>query len=361
MKQFLNARIDQVRQKLNALEADALLVFFEKNIRYLSNYSGEAAVAIISNDQNVLITDYRFIEQANKECLGFNTVCRDRKKVSLGEEINKQLKSLQVQTLAFESEHISVNQWQTIENALAVNTRATTNLVEELRQVKDEFEVNSMKLAATIADNALAQLLPLFKSGVTEKDMALELEYQMLKAGSEGVSFPTIMLFGARSSLPHGIPGQTQLTSGDIILIDFGAVVNGYRSDMTRSYLFQSDDEKQKRIYQAVALAQQSAIETLKAGIGIDAVNQSSQKVLQQSGYGEFSGEGLGHGVGLVLHERPFIGMDPDTPLSKGQVVTIEPGIYIPDWGGIRLEDDFLITENGYEQLTHAPKPMELG
>ncbi|MCO7227367.1 Xaa-Pro peptidase family protein [Pleionea sp. CnH1-48] len=356
-----HTRQQALREHLKQNQLDAILVFSLENLRYLTGYSGEAAYGLISQSESFLITDYRFMEQAERECNNTQIICRDRKKQSLGEAIAQLCSQEKISALAFESAHITVQMWQSISDALSnVKISELNGLVETARMRKDAHEIESMRSAAAIADKALANLLPQFKEGVSERDMALELEFQMLRQGSEGLSFPTIMLFAERSSLPHGIPGDKKLQRGDIILIDFGAVQNGYRSDMTRSYIFGEANQQQHEVYHLVLQAQQNAIETLTAGVSTNIANEASQQVLTQSDYAQYAGEGLGHGVGLYLHEQPLIGMGPEHVLEAGNIITIEPGIYIPDWGGIRLEDDMLITENGCEYLTHSPKPFEL-
>ena len=236
---------------------------------------------------------------------------------------------------------------------------ALVGTIEKLRMIKTADEIASIKQAAAIGDQALANILPLIKEGITERELAIELDYQMAKLGSEEVSFATILGFGERSALPHGIPSSRKLKQGDLILIDFGAVMNGYRSDMTRTFVFGKADAKQKHIYQLVQEAQQAAIDKLTEGISGQTLYEQSANILLSSDYKDYAGEGLGHGVGLQLHEQPFLGPDCKTIIEQGCVITIEPGIYIPGWGGIRIEDDVVLTENGLEIMTQAPKNLQ--
>ncbi|MFT5452471.1 MAG: Xaa-Pro aminopeptidase, partial [Enterobacterales bacterium] len=282
---------------------------------------------------------------------------RDRAKQSLESLIKELLNNHNIESLAFEADHISFNQWQQLSSHLNLKqTIPVSRLVEELRYYKDEVEIQNITAAAAIADQALANILPLIKPGVTEREMATELEYQMSQLGSEELSFATILLSGKRSALPHGIPGNTTINNGDLILFDFGAVVNGYRSDMTRTYVLGKPDSKQKEIFNIVSSAQQAAIDAIAEGVTGDFLAQQSHKILDASPYAEFKGEGLGHGVGLELHEYPLMGKGCNLKISRGCVITIEPGIYIPEWGGIRIEDDVVLTEAGLQIINTAPK-----
>lgn len=356
--QFLT-RQTQLRQSLAAAEIDALLVFGYENIRYITGFSGHAAYVVVTQSALFLITDYRYSEQAQTECHNTQVICRDRDNESLGHCVNRLLPA--TAKIGFEASNISVALWQSIAAELSVaKCIAVEPLIERMRMVKDHWEVKQIQLAAAIADQALNEVLAYFATGVTERDIALELEYRMQKLGSEGLSFDTIMLFAERTSLPHGVPSTQKLKVGDFITLDFGAVVNGYRSDMTRSYIYAEASQKQREIYQTVADAQAAAMAQVRANTpAINSFN-ASREVLVSSPYGQYAGEGLGHGVGLFLHEHPFIKPGCEYVLEAGNVITIEPGIYIPNYGGVRLEEDILVTETGYQLLTHAPKPMIL-
>lgn len=341
----------------------AMLVFSDINIRYLSGFSGHAATLLLTDTVNYLITDYRYFEQAKKQAVDFEVISRDRANQSLSALICQLLAQAQCQHLHFESQHIDVAQWQQMSteiNALSSINSVTeiTGAIETLRMIKSEHEISLTCQAAKIADQALANILPLVKEGITERELATELDYQMAKLGSEEPSFSTILLFGERSALPHGIPSDRALTRGDLILIDFGAVVEGYRSDMTRTYIFGEASAKQKQIYQLVQQAQQAAIDAITLGVSGKALYQESANILLNSEYKQYAGEGLGHGVGLQLHEVPFLGPACETSIEKGCVITIEPGIYIPGWGGVRIEDDVVLTDDGLKIITQAPKEL---
>ncbi|CCQ11974.1 Aminopeptidase YpdF (MP-, MA-, MS-,AP-,NP-specific) [Pseudoalteromonas luteoviolacea B = ATCC 29581] len=345
----------KLQLKLNESSVDALLILGFENIRYLTGYSGNAAYLLFRSDGHILITDYRYYQRALNETVGATIYERDREAQTLGEAIKSFLGKSH--TLGFESNFITVGTWQEVLKSLdTFDVKPVNGLVESIRARKEPIEIAAMRKAAAIADEALSQTLKLIETGVTERDLALELDYRMKKLGSDGVSFDTILLFGERSALPHGKPGDTALSEGDFILVDFGAVINGYRSDMTRTYVHGEPSAQQRHMYEAVEVAQRQCFAQLAPGISCKTLNAISEQVLTEYGYKKFAGKGLGHGVGLFLHEFPFINRTTDYALEVGNVITIEPGVYLPEIGGVRLEDDVLITEHGFEFLTHAPK-----
>lgn len=352
-----------LREKVLNKPHSAMLVFSDINIRYLSGFTGHAATILLTSKANYLLTDYRYFEQAKEQASHFKVICRDRANQTLASLIEDLLFQDDCQQLSYESEHISVNQWQEINQQVSSLTKLAriepeVGAVESLRYIKSAVEISSIEKAAKIADSALANMLNAVKAGITEKELAIELDYQMAKLGSEEVSFATILLFGERSALPHGIPGDRALKHGDFILIDFGAVVNGYRSDMTRTFVFGQASAEQKHVYQLVQQAQQAALDEIAEGVTGSHLYQQSAKILLNSEYKQYAGEGLGHGVGLVLHEQPFMGPDCNLVIEKGCVITIEPGIYIPGWGGVRIEDDVVLTNDGLKVLTKSPKGL---
>lgn len=358
-------RLQNFRQQLAAAKQDGALIFSLDNLRYLYNYSGEAAYGVVTQTSLVLITDYRFVEQAEEECvrdyLPTTVVCRDRDQQSLGQAIAAILQNESARHIWFEAEHVNVGAWHAIASAIPQAIFTPSNgVIAQQRKVKDAWEIAQIKAAANIADQALADVLPQLRLGVSEAELALELDYQMQKRGSQGMSFATILGFGARSALPHCIPSQRTLQVGDLIVLDFGAVVNGYRSDMTRSFVAGEASPQQRAMFATVHAAQQAAFAVLRDGVAAVEVNAASAAVLQASSLAKYAGPGLGHGLGIQLHEQPFISPVCCEHLKTNYVVTIEPGIYIPQYGGVRIEDDVLITEHGFEFITHAPKHAEL-
>lgn len=362
MENYRQKRIEQFRQKLAESDFDTVLLNQVDNVRYLSGFeNGDPNVAflIISQTDLILVTDYRYSQQAMTECPGYKVIERDRQKVSLGQQFKMIFEQLGSRTVAFERNYINYGMLDDIRSELKdIKLSGIHFWVEAQRMLKDPTEIESIKQAATIADKALADLVRFMKPGMTERDAALELEYQMQKAGSEGLSFPTLLISGDRTSLPHGLPSKKTLNYGDLITIDFGAVVNGYRSDMTRAFVVGQPSEKQLAVYQTVRTAQQAGLDAVKAGVEGKVPHFASKAFLDASDFSEFQGEGLGHGVGLFLHEQPFLGVDCEIVLKENMVITIEPGIYIPGWGGVRIEDDVCVTKENCEILTHAPRDL---
>ncbi|MFZ6750498.1 M24 family metallopeptidase [Undibacterium sp. Ren11W] len=365
MKPQFERRLAILRNNMLDAGQDALLIFSLDNLRYLINYSGEAAYGIVTQCGAYLITDYRFLEQAQQECVNgkidCQIICRDRDRQTLGAVINGVLKRAQAHRIVFEHEYISVSMWQAIciDNPGLVFTPAQA-MLDSQRKIKDEWEIAQIRQAAAISDSALAILLPQLKLGVSEREMALELDYQMQRLGSEGISFTTILGFGERSALPHCIPSARRLQEGDLIVIDFGAVINGYRSDMTRSFVAGEADARQQAMFDTVYAAQSAALASLHAGLAAHDADAAANAILKASEFAAYAGLGLGHGLGIKLHEQPFMGPHCQDILQTNYVVTIEPGIYIPGYGGIRLEDDVQITPDGYIALSHAPKQFEV-
>lgn len=357
-------RLSRFRYQMVQAGQDAALIFSPVNLRYLFNYSGEALMAIVSPSAVVLVTDYRFIAQASQEApaeLQLKCYCRDRDRESLSQAIAMVLGDIKARRVWFEDSDISVLQWRAIceGNGLIEFSPCPPHLAAQ-RMVKDEWEVAQIEQAAAIADLALERALPLLQAGISEREFATELEYQLKKAGAEDFSFATILGFAERSALPHALPGRKRLKKGDLIVLDFGAVVNGYRSDMTRNFVCGKASPLQQQMYNAVFAAQRAALDAVRAGISGAALNNIAADVLAASPFAKDAGPGLGHGVGLQLHEQPFLGPLCRQLLPENAVITIEPGIYIADFGGVRIEDDVLVTKEGCRVLTKAPKQFEL-
>lgn len=352
-------RILQLQQHLTA--QTALLISDPLNIRYLSGFTGSSGYLLLAHRSCRLITDYRYLQQAQQECVvGVTVICRDRARESLAACIRRLLPA-EVRALALEFHHQTVQSFQTLQQELPALTFSDWPApVERQRACKDAAEIALIRQAVAIAERALAQTLPQIRLGMTEAQVAAILEQQLYANGAEGLSFPTILLSGERSALPHGKPGTRPLAQGDFLLIDFGAMVQGYRSDITRTYILGQASAEQIAFYQTVYQAQQAALAALRPGIRAELVNEAAADVLQRSPYAPYAGEGIGHGVGLFLHEYPLMRLGCEAILQSGMVVTIEPGLYQPGFGGVRIEDDVLITADGIEVLTQAPKELTI-
>lgn len=353
-------RLTKLRQLMAQLDYQALLLTEPLNIRYLCGFSGSSASLLITAERQFLITDYRYTEQAKTECAGFDIICRDRSAQSLGQCLAELLQQQPINCLHLEYSHLSVELFSQLQHDLSLTLSPSTNLTEQLRACKDSHELKCLRQAAAIADQALAWLLPQLQLGMTEREAADLLQHKIYALGADELAFPTILLSGERSALPHGKPGQRRFQHGDFVLLDFGARVEGYRSDMTRTVVLGQASAEQQQFYQTVLNAQQAALAAVKPGISGHQLNQIAQAVLTDSPYAAYVGEGLGHGVGLALHEYPLMRRGCEVLLQPNMVVTIEPGLYKPGFGGVRIEDDIVITDTSIEILTKSPKELTI-
>ena len=353
---------DRILNLLDILEReklDGLLLVKDSNLQYISGFRGSESYAVVSPNGRAFITDSRYTEQAEQECPDFE-VFRWRVPFPKIEDMLKDVcERYKIKRLGFEKDRVTFDQYERFKRTLGdIEFIPTLGLVEELRYVKDQDEIDCIRKAAQIADNAFEELLKSVKPGITEKDIEVELQYLIKKKGASDIGFPTIVASGVRGSLPHAIPSGKKIEPGDFVTLDFGALYNGYRSDCTRTFVIGSPDEKQREIYNIVKKAQQVGIESLKPGVNGKDIDRIARSIIEEAGYGGNFGHGLGHGVGLEIHEQPFLSQDCEKNISAGNVITIEPGIYIPGWGGVRIEDSVLINENGPEILTRISKEL---
>lgn len=333
-------------------DIEAFVIYKFVNVTYITGFTGDDSVALVTHDKAIFITDGRYTEQAQKEVKDFEVI---EHKTGIKEVLKEYIKTLGIKKLAFE-ESISYGQYRELKEFLEIELIPQANLVETLRMVKDEEEIENIKKAQNITDKAFEYLLNFIKVGMTEKEVALELEYFMKKQGAEDLSFDTIVASGKRSSLPHGKASEKVIEKGDFVTIDFGCKVNGYCSDMTRTIVMGKASEKQKEIYNIVLEAQQKAIDNIRAGITSKEADLLARSVIEEKGYGQYFSHSLGHGVGLEVHEAPSLSFKKEEILKEGAIVTVEPGIYIPDFGGVRIEDMVLLKEDGVINLTKSPK-----
>ncbi len=353
-----NHRLEQLRAKMAEQDLQALVVGSDSNRRWLSGFTGSAGTVVIGREQAWLLVDFRYIEQAGLEAAGFLSV--------QVEDVRKQLDSLcreqGIRRAGFESAHVSVCAWEKLREAVAdVEWVPTLKWVEEARGCKDEAEIALLAKAAAIADDAFAAVLPYIRPGVTEREIALELEFIMRRLGAERVSFPPIVAAGARGAMPHAAPSEKAIAAGDLVTLDFGGVWQGYCSDLTRTVAVGRVDARQREIYELVLQAQQAALAAVAAGKSGREVDAVARDFLTASGYGEAFGHGLGHGIGLDVHEEfPRLSRTWEDQLRPGMVCSVEPGIYLPGWGGVRIEDLVVVTAGGCRVLSQAPKDLQV-
>ncbi|MGE5605010.1 MAG: M24 family metallopeptidase [Bacteroidota bacterium] len=353
------ARLEKLRAKLKEQELDGILITNRENKRYLSGFTGSAGVLVIGRREAFLVTDFRYWEQAALESKDFELY---KQGPQLWPSIGELLRKLNWERIGFEAGDLSYNDYQNLEGLLAPNTGLTplNGLVEELRSVKEESEIELIAKAAAITDLAWEKTISRVKPGVKERDLALEFDYQLRLNGAEGNAFPTIVAFGPRAALPHAAPGGKEVNTGDFVLIDGGACYQGYNADLTRTVVLGKADQEQQRIYQLVLQAQLEALNYMKAGLTGREIDEKARNVIAKAGYGDNFGHGLGHSVGLNIHENPRLSPSESNQIPNGAVITVEPGIYLPKWGGVRIEDLVVVEEDGIRNLTGAPKEQLL-
>ncbi len=349
-------RIDNIHKALTAQELDAVVVSSAENIRYLSGFTGDSTLLMITLHQAYLLTDFRYLEQAEQESPDF-TVAEPAG--GLVETLADVAAKTDVKKLGFEAEHITYQQLKVFEEKLSgIDLLPTVDLIETERQRKDDGEIANLRKAVEIADQAFEKVLPLLKPGVTEREIAAELEYIMKKNGAEKPAFDFIIASGPRSALPHGSASDKKLLPGEFVTLDYGAVYKGYHSDMTRTVVLGKASEEQRKLYDIVLEAQLQGIQQVNAGVVCAEVDRAARDIIKGYGYGENFGHGLGHSVGLAIHEKPNFSFRDQTVLTPGMALTVEPGIYLKGWGGVRIEDIVLVTDAGCEVLTTTTKKL---
>ena len=346
-------RMARVRAMLHELDVDALLFLDIKNIRYLTGFTGSDGALVIGNKQEILLVDGRYTNQARKEVEGPH-VFEYKEKL---DGITAILSDGSLRSVGFESQAMNVKTYLNLTEKLgALKFNPMSDKIGALRAVKDEKEIAFIKKAAEISCEALTAVHDLIKPGVREKDIAIELDFLMRRRGAEQVSFPTIVASGVNSAQPHAQPGSRAIENGDMVIIDCGAVYCGYHSDETCTFAVGYKDKKQEEAYSLVKTAHDRALEAVKAGIPCAEIDRIARECIETGNLGKYFTHGTGHGVGLDVHEAPRIASNSEMVLEAGMVLTVEPGVYIPDLWGIRIEDMILVKEEGCEVLTKVSK-----
>lgn len=351
-------RIKRLREKFREINIDGVLVTDPKNIFYFSGYDGDSGSLLIGKDKKVIITNSLSAEYAQEKCQGFEIRSFAREE-GVHQTIFRVLVEFNIKQLGFEENNLTFKQYQNcVDNYKDVNLIPLKDCFYELRQIKDEREIEIIKKAARIGDEAFSHIISIIKPGITENEIALELEIFMRKKGAKGLSFDTIVVSGSRTSMIHSMPSDKKVEFGDVLMMDFGCVYEGYCSDMTRTVFVGKANEEIKDIYKIVLKAQNAGIEALKAGMRCKDIDEIARNIIANNGYSENFGHGLGHSLGLEVHETPNLSPKYEGTLQPNMVVTVEPGIYIPGKGGVRIEDLLLVTENGCENLVSSSKEI---
>lgn len=350
-------RIKKLMEKMPE-NIDGILIVSPENRRYFTGFPSSAGVLVVSRNSSVFLTDSRYVEAASKKI----TACPVREMKNLQNELPEIMSEFNIKTLGIETERVTLMDFAKykamLRNVTICLDGKTDRVINSLRMVKTKDEIEKMIVAQRIAEQALQHIFDFIKPGVTEKEIQLELDYTMLKNSAEGLSFDTIAVSGVNSSMPHGVPSDKKIESGDFITMDFGAVVDGYHSDMTRTVAVGKISDEQRKVYDTVLNAQLAAFDMMRPGVSCVDVDAAARNYIKNAGYGEYFGHGTGHGVGIEIHEEPRVSPSCPHLLECGNVVTDEPGIYIPGKFGVRIEDFAVITEKGYYNMTKAPKEL---
>lgn len=349
------SRLNKIRESMKKRNIEALLITSPYNLRYVSNFTGTTGLSLITLEKAYFVTDFRYTEQAATQAVGFEIV---KNNGPIYDEVARLVEKEAIETVGFEQDFISYSTFDLLEQIVSSELIPVSNLIEELREVKDSTEIEIIKKACSISDAAFSYILGVIKPGMSEIEVANLLDFHMRELGATGVSFETIVASGIRSAMPHGVASKKLIETGDFITIDFGCYYEGYVSDMTRTIAIGEPNAKMKEIYAITLEAQLKVIEAAKPGMTGVELDAIARDHIASYGYGEAFGHSTGHGIGLEIHEGPNVSKLATKKFVKGNVITNEPGIYLPGIGGVRIEDDLVITEFGNEVIVHSSKEL---
>jgi len=350
----MNNRIERLRELCKNKDLDGFIISKPENRLYFSGFSGSSGLLLVAGNEAKLLTDFRYVTQAQSQAPDYEII---RHGANIFKTLGQAAHDLGSKKLGFEMDFVTWADYQSMQGELS-GIELVPHKVDGLRMLKDETELAALRKAVFIADQAFSHILTYISPGMSERDVALELEYTMRRLGAEKSAFDIIVASGVRSSLPHGIASEKIIEQGDFVTMDFGAVYNGYHSDITRTIIMGQANDKQRQIYDVVLQAQLAGVKAIQPGKTGKQVDEVSRNVITLAGYGNCFGHGLGHGVGLVIHEEPRLSPGGDTMLEAAMTVTVEPGIYIPEWGGVRIEDTVVVVSTGCEILTASSKQL---
>jgi len=359
------ARVEKLRRMLNEQGLDGILITQPRNSLYLSGFGPSvqpdeiAGALLITEDDSILMTSFIYLEQAEREAPAFRLFKVERGDEGMVKALSGLLEEMGAKRVGFEAEHLTFARYQKWAS-IAAELVATSGLVEEIRAIKDQEEIEAIRRAVALADETSAYLREYIRPGLTEREVAWEAEVYMRQRGAEKIAFDLIVAGGPNGALPHATTTERALREGEPIVIDIGARVESYHSDLTRTIYLGEPDARFQEVYTLVRRAQESALGGIRAGMKGKEADGLARQVIEEAGYGEYFGHGLGHGVGLAVHEKPRVTQTSEEELQPGMTLTVEPGIYIPGWGGVRIEDLVVIGEEGVEVLSKASKEPTL-
>lgn len=348
-------KINKLRDVLKNKNLDGLIVSNPYNRTYISGFTGTAGLVLITLDKQIFLTDFRYMEQAAKQAVGFEVI---EHKQSMIKKLAEIIEQLDLNQVGFEEDDLTYQMYQAYEKEINVKLIPTAGILAEIRMIKTPDELKIMEEAAVISDQAYEHILSFVKPGMTEIEVSNELEFFMRKKGATSSSFDIIVASGERSALPHGVATDKKIQTGELVTLDFGALYKGYCSDMTRTFAVGEISDELRKIYDTVLEAHMRGIKGTKAGMTGKEADSLTRDHIKAEGYGEYFGHGTGHGLGMEVHEGPRLSPTGEVVLKENMVVTVEPGIYVPGVGGCRIEDDIVITKDGNRSLNKAPKQL---
>ena len=351
-------RLERLREALPGAGCDAFFSLSPPANQYLSGFRGTTSALLATAQEAHFLCDFRYTEQAARQVSAYEVT---EVSGTLEARLGERMKALGIARAAFDPGVLTVRQADELKKSFEGELVPQPSLLSRIRQIKTPEEIEKIRAASQLAENAMLDRIDAIEAGVTEREWAARLEYEFKRRGASGASFDTIALFGPRSSLPHGMPGEKALTSGDMVLVDCGCVLDGYCSDLTRTYVFDKIPGSWfEEIYAAVLAAQEAGLQAIRPGVPCVEADAAARQVIQDAGFGSHFGHGLGHGVGVEVHEAPRLNKESAAILETGMVVTVEPGIYLPDMGGVRIEDLVAVTDSGCDVLTRSSKKLEV-
>lgn len=349
------SRVKAIQTELKKQELDALLVTSPFNLRYVSNFTGSTGLGVITHDKAYFVTDFRYTEQAAEQAEGYEII---QNTGPIFDEVKALVEKESISNPGFETNFMTFSNYELLNSLVECKLTPVSGLIEALREIKEESEIETIQEAIRITEYAFEEILHIIKPGVTEIEVANKLDFLMREKGASGVSFDTIVASGKRSAMPHGVASDKSIEQGDMITIDFGCYYNGYVSDMTRTFALGDPGEELKKIHQIVLDANLKVTDQIKAGITGKDLDAVARDYITEKGYGKAFGHSTGHGIGLEVHEGPGINFKNENALVSGNVITNEPGIYIPGLGGVRIEDDLVVTDTGSRNLMTVSKEL---
>lgn len=348
--------IERIKSAIKSADIDALMITSESGRQFATGFHSSAGVAVVTGDQAWFFTDSRYIEAAGCAIRGAEVLIVDREE-TYSSRINKIIAEAGIKTIGFEDERVSYSEHAEWAAKLNASLKPAQGLLTNLRAVKSPEDLNGLIMAQRISEKAFEEILPLISENITEKELAAELVYRMMKNGADDKAFDPIIVSGERSSMPHGVPADCKIRKG-FLTIDFGARKNGWCSDTTRTLCVGKPDDEMVKVYDTVLRAQEAGIAAAKAGVKGSEIDGAARRVIEEAGYGRFFGHGFGHGLGLEVHEAPSASQKGDKEIPEGAVISAEPGIYLPGRYGVRIEDVIYIEKDGNVNITNLPKKL---